>query len=572
MVADPATYYTGAEFMDFLARSGVGLTCTPALMGAEEGAIGIAKRIVLKLQKENNQWDIHMLFDMVTHAMNSHIGSSGFSAYQWVYGKDHHSEPLPDGLEASKAFGGLMKARERAKLEYDKEKARDKFSKLANSVGRPTMKAHTGQLVMLWRQKVKPGKVKGSWVGPVLVEGSTIWLATGSTLVRAKLSQLRPVTKREELQSTLEGTAIYRTPVTTETLMRAFQGRYYLDVSGDVPSEQQLQQDLSPAEVQLPPKPGQPRPDAWTVREEDGRKTLVRVHNMPRLALFSPTKVTTCPVSLDELTGHQTTIVRPLHGGPEAKIKDDISIQRNLQDRWIGETQFEMKMGPRPLKVRRSTPKTGQKRPPDKEPQELRRETDGPEIDGEQVQPDDPQQGLDEDLGQDQPTAGGDDALPHEEEQQAAGAEVPGLPIPPSNLNEALLRHGSDAVDGLPVQLHGNSVSNQCPAPGCELPGGHAGVHEGPEGKFLYDNYEGRKLITEEKESDDSVTSQSSISSEELLHDEDLQGLVAADDLPVQQDTFMAAEVDGWWHNTLPNSTIFSPPSKATIITVAAVT
>jgi hypothetical protein len=68
------------------------------------------------------------------------------------------------------------------------------------------------------------------------------------------------------------------------------------------------------------------------------------------------------------------------------------------------------------------------------------------------------------------------------------------------------------------------------------------------------------------------VTSQSSISSEELLPDEDLQGLVAADDLPVQQDTFMAAEVDGWWHNTLPNSTIFSPPSKATIITVAAVT
>ena len=70
---------------------------------------------------------------------------------------------------------------------------------------------------------------------------------------RAKLSQLRPVTKREELQSTLEGTAIYRTPVTTDTLMRAFQGRYYLDVSGDVPSEQQLQQDLSPAVVQLPP-------------------------------------------------------------------------------------------------------------------------------------------------------------------------------------------------------------------------------------------------------------------------------------------------------------------------------
>ena len=156
-----------------------------------------------------------MLFDMVTHAMNSHIGSMD----QWVYGEDHHSEPLPDGLETSKAFGG-----------YDKEKARDKFSKLANSVGRPTSKVHTSQLVMLWRQKVKPGKLKGSWEGPlrvILVEGSTIWLAT--SLVRAKLSHLRPVTKREEFQSTLEGSVIYRTPVTTETLMRAFQGRYYLD-------------------------------------------------------------------------------------------------------------------------------------------------------------------------------------------------------------------------------------------------------------------------------------------------------------------------------------------------------
>ena len=30
VVTDPATYYTGIEFMDFLARSGVGLTCVPA--------------------------------------------------------------------------------------------------------------------------------------------------------------------------------------------------------------------------------------------------------------------------------------------------------------------------------------------------------------------------------------------------------------------------------------------------------------------------------------------------------------------------------------------------------------
>ena len=331
--------------------------------------------------------------------------------------------------------------------------------------------------------------------------------------------------------------------------MRAFQGRYYLDVSGDVPSEQQLQQDLSPAEVQLPPRPDNPRPDTWTVREENGQKTLVRIHNMPRLSLFSQTKITTCPVSLDELTGKRLTIVRPLHGGPEAKIEDDLTIQRNLQDRWVGETQFEMKMGPRPLKIRRSIPKTGQKRPPEKETQDLRREAEGPDTGGEEPQ----QAGLQPEpagaSGQDL-RHGEDDALPADDDDDDDGlepGEVQGEPIPPSQLNEALLRHGSDIVDGLPVQLRGSAGSNQCPAPGCELPGGHAGVHEGPEGKFLYDNYEGRKMITEEKDiAEDFPSSRSSTSSEELLPDGDLQGLVddAGGELPAPKETFFAAEVD----------------------------
>ena len=56
------------------------------------------------------------------------------------------------GLDAKKAFGGLLKARERAKLEFAKEKAKDKFSKLANAIGRPPTKFQTGQLVMVWRQ------------------------------------------------------------------------------------------------------------------------------------------------------------------------------------------------------------------------------------------------------------------------------------------------------------------------------------------------------------------------------------------------------------------------------------
>ena len=172
IVTDPAAYFTSIEFADFLGRSGIGLTCVPAeahyLMGAEEQAIGIAKRTVEKLQKEENEMEIPTLFDLATFAMNSHVGSSGFSAYQWVHGKDYfNGENLPIGLDAKKAFGGLLKARERAKLEFAREKAKEKFSKLANAVGRPPTKFQTGQLVMVWRQRVKPGKIKGSWTGPL---------------------------------------------------------------------------------------------------------------------------------------------------------------------------------------------------------------------------------------------------------------------------------------------------------------------------------------------------------------------------------------------------------------------
>lgn len=535
IVTDPAAYFTSIEFADFLGRSGIGLTCVPAeahyLMGAEEQAIGIAKRTVERLQKEENELEIPTLFDLATFAMNSHVGSSGFSAYQWVHGKDYfNGENLPIGLDAKKAFGGLLKARERAKLEFAREKAKEKFSKLANAVGRPPTKFQTGQLVMVWRQRVKPGKIKGSWTGPlrvVLVEGSTLWLATGSTLVRAKNGQVRPVTKKEELTASLEGTAIYKTPINTETLMKSFQGRHFLDVSGDTPSLEKMNQDLSQTDVLVPAASSGPKSDSWTVREENRVKTLVRQHLLPRLALFVPTRLTSCPVSMDELTGKRVTIVKPLNGGAEVTIEDTIDVQRSLLDRWVGETQMEMK-DPRPTKVRRSVPKTGQKRRSDKDAEDLRDEVrQGDPVPGEDDQPPLPDQ--------DQPPA------------EPQDAEVEGEAIPKTALNEALLERGADILDGLPVPLSGESGANTCAAPGCELPGGHSGLHEGPDGKFMYDNYEGKKLVTEEP-GEASPSSRSSTSSEELLPDlpqQDPPDENAADF--VKEENFFAAEIDVTW-------------------------
>ena len=243
IVADSARYYTSQAFMDYLNRSGVGLTVAPAeahwLMGFEESAIGVAKKTVDRLIREGSNLEIPELYMMAAAAMNSHVGPSGFSAYQWAFGSG----------------GGVLDDQQLLKG-IDPRRASESFSKLANAVGRKAEQYRPGQLVMVWRQRVRPGKIKGAWTGPlrlVLMEGSTAWLVSGATLIRAKVNQIRPTSQRETLDAALEGTAIYRVPVSLESLTRSFRGRYYMDISGDVPSEDLQRGDLSASTPLLEP-------------------------------------------------------------------------------------------------------------------------------------------------------------------------------------------------------------------------------------------------------------------------------------------------------------------------------
>ena len=79
------------------------------------------------------------------------------------------------------AFKGLLELKEKARVSYEIEHAKVRLSKLNNAVGRPATTFTPGALVMLWRQKMKPGKAVGHWQGPVRVllqEGSTVWTAS----------------------------------------------------------------------------------------------------------------------------------------------------------------------------------------------------------------------------------------------------------------------------------------------------------------------------------------------------------------------------------------------------------
>ena len=97
-------------------------------------------------------------------------------------------------------LGRTLLLRAKAEESYIKADSAIKLSKLKNTVAKASSTYRSGSLAMLWRARVRKGH--GGWTGPLRVllqEGSTVWLATGATLVRAKLNQLRPCTERQQL-------------------------------------------------------------------------------------------------------------------------------------------------------------------------------------------------------------------------------------------------------------------------------------------------------------------------------------------------------------------------------------
>ena len=231
IISDAGTIYTSEEFMEFAGRSGIGLLTAPAeahhIMGPEEGCIGILKNTVRRLLKEEQSLSADQAFALAVHGHNNTINSTGFSPFQWVRGGSCPQENLLPGPR--KAFGGVLRLKEKARVAYEQEHAKQRLSRLNNSVVRRPMACKTGDLVMIWRQRGK-----GQWVGPVRVllqEGGTMWLASGASLIKARINQVRKCSKRKELDASVSGASVFRNPVTLETLLRDFTGKHYTRTS-----------------------------------------------------------------------------------------------------------------------------------------------------------------------------------------------------------------------------------------------------------------------------------------------------------------------------------------------------
>ena len=457
------------------------------------------------------RFPMNNIFQLAAHGCNETINATGFSPFQWVRGGADRDQPLP-GLDPKKMFEGLLHLKEKAKAGYELESAKQRLSKLNNSVGRAPQVFKPGDLLMLWRQKNRPGRVTGAWVGPIrllLQEGGTL-LATGSTLIRARTNQVRACSKNEELSAMLEGAAVLSTPTTVDALMKHFTGKHYVNATGEVPSEQQRQANLQGAEVALAPG-SDFRPDSWKIEVEGRERWLVRQHNMPRLTLFIPSRTQACPIDEAKLTGKRVTKVKAMTtGAQEVVIEDDYKTdnapQRQLQERWRGQTRFQIeedvkrpKITPKEKSDRKrqtmstsSAPATSSQQQPVSQPEH---DVQPPPVPNES--------GDEEALRSDGAPAG-----------EIAGQLLPEVPeINP--LTTALRDRGASVVDGVPTMRRDDQ--NQCAVPECAHPGGHDGPHiDAEEKKFSWEPYSGR---VNAQMSDGESSSTSSDESDELIPD-----------------------------------------------------
>ena len=168
VITDSATYFTSNQMLEFYGNSGVGVLTTPAeaheMLGAEEGCKEFWKRLRCAFSERIRLGHEHpSACSPCSQWGHRAIGIFTLSVASWR----RWSRRAPARAEPEEDVCRLLRLKEKAKVAFEMEPAKDRLSKLNNSAGRPPQSFKPGDLLMLWRQKNKPGKVSGTWVGPV---------------------------------------------------------------------------------------------------------------------------------------------------------------------------------------------------------------------------------------------------------------------------------------------------------------------------------------------------------------------------------------------------------------------
>ena len=215
---------------------------------------------------------------LATSALNSTEYTSGYSAFQWAFGKEYslNDEDVRTFSLSEYKDGFAVTARENAQAIAAKTRARRVLTRLGNTtVRQPLRQFHAMDLVKIWR-RVWPkeqfqgprGGLKKSgrphWIGPGRVvfnevlphqEGDDgrrhiVWVLIGSQLFRCSAHSVRPVTETEKFVFETSGE---EDPTSWRSLADVLPQREYQDLTDQVPDE---------SEVEAPDLP--PMPDSST--------------------------------------------------------------------------------------------------------------------------------------------------------------------------------------------------------------------------------------------------------------------------------------------------------------------
>ena len=272
---DPAGAFRGQAVVDFCDREGIYLDNAPAdahwQIGICEQAVKGAKTVLEKLCTEDSGLKPEDALAMAISVFNQRDHIRGFSPVQHAFGRspDHTgrlvspSHDIPDELiiaSATQEFEDSARLRAEAEKAHAEWSAAQKISRAINSKARPRFPYQPGDLVYFWRSQVsgqgrnQPGSKRGLFLGPARIlatesrreqdgalrPGSAVWCVRGRQLVKCSPEQLRPASDREELLDALaRDNGELQTPWTFTKLSEELGGNQFLDVTNEIPSEQE---------------------------------------------------------------------------------------------------------------------------------------------------------------------------------------------------------------------------------------------------------------------------------------------------------------------------------------------
>ena len=266
---DPAGAWLNTQAESYFSQHDILFDHIPAeahwQISAVEQGIKTVKGIMESLATDFVDMEIRELFARSLWVCNNQEIYKGYSPLQHALGRapDEHQrmfecddvKPILPSVLADGGFQEDATMRCKAEKAFAEEQAKRRLERAARMGHRRAQVYVPGDLVYYWRKQLQPGDrtsfQTGKFLGParviatetrkdeegILRPGSVVWVHRGGRLLRCAPEQLRKASPHEQQIEELHGPV--ELPWTITTLATDPSRRTYVDISGEVPSEEE---------------------------------------------------------------------------------------------------------------------------------------------------------------------------------------------------------------------------------------------------------------------------------------------------------------------------------------------